>query len=460
MKAPRESSTALLDRLRVYYQRARTFLLRDIWLVDSSTTPYAKAFVVRQVQVLLIVVRGFWQDHQCLLRASALTYTTLLALVPMLAFMFAFLKGLGIQNRLEPLLIDKLAVGSEETVRMIVNYINNVQVGTLGVIGLGSLLFSTLLQLGTVEKSLNEIWGVREGRTLVRRISDYLSLLVIAPVLLLVAITATAAVKNQAVVAALLQKRLIGDAVVMVFTFLDYGAVWSAFTFFYVFIPNTRVKLVPALIGGIFAGSLWRLAQWTYIEFQVGLTRYSAIYGAFAQLPVLMVWLYISWVIVLLGAELSFACQNVTTYPFERFASLASFAAKERLVSLLYFSLVRGFRDGAGPWSAVAFAQRHRIPIRLMREMLDILTDAKLMVEDGGKPEHYVPGRDPNTTTPWHILRAIRQHGDQALGMVMELDDACATTLLNQLQEAQQQVAGRRSITQWLTEPAGASDRT
>jgi membrane protein len=211
---------------------------------------------VRPLQVVLIVLRGFFLKHQCLLRASALTYTTLLALVPMLAFMFAFLKGLGVQNQLEPLLIDKLSAGSEETVRLLIGYVNKVEVGTLGIIGLGALLFSTLLQLETIERALNEIWGVRRGRTLIRRVADYVSMMVIAPVLLLLALTVNAALKSQTLIATLLERRLIGDAMVLVFTMLPYVAMWGAFTFFYAFIPNTRVKLVPALCGGVFAGTL------------------------------------------------------------------------------------------------------------------------------------------------------------------------------------------------------------
>jgi membrane protein len=155
-------STGLLARLQALYLRARTFVIRDLWLLDPATSSYAKGFMLRPLRVVVIVMRGFFQD-QCLLRASALTYTTLLALVPMLAFMFAFLKGLGVQNLLEPLLIDKLSVGSEETVRLIINFVNNIKLGTLGAIGLGSLLLTTLLQLGTVEQSLNAIWGSAKG---------------------------------------------------------------------------------------------------------------------------------------------------------------------------------------------------------------------------------------------------------------------------------------------------------
>ena len=272
MKHMRDIVAVPVTHLYALYAWGRTFLLRDIWLIDPAATSPTRALVLRPLQVVLIVLRGFFWDHQCLLRSSALTYTTLLALVPMLAFMFAFLKGLGVQNMLEPWLIDKLSVGSADTIHLIIDYVNNIKVGTLGAIGLGSLLFSTILQLRTVEHTLNEIWGVRAGRPLLRQISDYVSVMVIAPVLLLLAITVNAALRNQVVVALLLKLPYIEDALVLMLT---YVAVWGVFTFSYAFIPNTRVRLVPALLGGVVAGTLWHLTQRAYIDFQVGVSEVS-----------------------------------------------------------------------------------------------------------------------------------------------------------------------------------------
>lgn len=457
MKNMQNVSTKPPGVFQTMYQRGHQFLLRDIWLVDSASVSSMRSFWVRQLQVVVIVLRGFFMDHQCVLRASALTYTTLLALVPMLAFMFAFLKGLGVQNQLEPILIERLAVGSEETVKLIINYINNVKVGTLGVIGLGALLFSTLLQLGAVERSFNQIWGVREGRTLVRKLADYISIMVVTPLMLTLAIAATATVKSQALVTALMETYLIGNAMIVAFTLLPYVAVWLAFTFFYIFIPNTRVQIVPALFGGFIGGMLWQLAYQGYITFQVGMAKYQAIYGAFAQLPVLMIWLYISWVIVLLGAEVVFACQNAGTYALERFASYTSFHMREWLASAVYFSLAQTFSKGAGPWSAVRFAHQHRIPIRLLREILDILVHEKFLVEDAANPEHYVPGRDPDTVTPWHILYTLRHYGKHDIDDVLKLQDVCATAVMEQVEEAAQEVAGSRSMVQWLTEQQSAA---
>lgn len=448
-------TTKVLARLRALYERLHTLVTRDIWLLDTPQPPPTtglQGFLLRQLRVVLIVGRGFFLDHQCLTRAAALTYTTLLALVPMLAFMFAFLKGLGLQNVLEPILLARLPVASEDFVRQVVSYVNNVQVGTLGVLGLGSLLFTTILQFGTVEQALNDIWGVRTGRPLLRKIADYISIMVIGPVVLVLAIGINTALQHQTLLTTLMEQRLVGDALLLLFVFLPYLALWSAFAFLYAFLPNTQVKLLPALMGGILGGTLWQLGLGVYIDFLIGTTRFEAIYGAFAQLPVFMVWVYLSWVVTLLGAEVTFACQNAATYHLERLTHSASFYVKEWLAITLYFSLTRTFTAANALWSALAFAQHHGVPIRLLREVLDILQSEGLLVEVSRAPEHYVPGRHPDTITPWQILRALRHHGDRSLEDLLALHDAQATALVSRLEEVAQQTAGARSVTQWLAE--------
>ena len=338
------------DRVQTAYHRMHRFMMHDIWLIDALGM---RGIVFHQLRIVFIVLRGFFHDHHCLLRAAALTYTTLLALIPMLAFMFAFLKGLGGQKQLESL-IDWLQLPmAEDTVRQIIDYVSNIKVGTLGAIGLGSLFFTTILQLGNVESSFNVIWGVRSGRSLLRKITDYVSVMVIAPVALLVALAANVALRQQTEivltkVAKWFGTQVIGEAMVIAFTLLPYVAIWLTFTFFYAYLPNTRVKIVPALLGGFIGGMLWQAAQWVYIDFQIGMANLQAIYGAFAQLPVLMLWIYISWVVTLLGAEVTFAHQNATTYPLERLARSTSFYVKEWLANALYFSMVHAFIAGTG----------------------------------------------------------------------------------------------------------------
>jgi membrane protein len=406
------------------------------------------------LRVLFIVGRGFWFDHHCLLHASSLTYTTLLSLVPMLAFGLAFLKGLGVYNLLEPLLLGLLSTVSEETVHMLLNYASNIEVRALGSIGLGTLVLTTMLQVGNVERALNEIWGVRTDRPLLRKIADYASVLVLGPVALLLATGINARLHGPMFVTDWLGMRVIGDAVTLfstgLATILPYVALWLVFAFFYAFLPNTRVRPIPALIGGVVGGTLWQIAQWVYIAFQVGVANAQAIYGALAQLPVLMLWIYVSWVTTLIGAEVAYACQHVTTYFPARLVQGASFYVREWLAQTLYFALVHAFVDGSGPWSAVAFAQQYHIPWRLLENTLEPLREAGLILETATMPDHYVPGRDPATITPWHILQALEHHGDQTLAGMITLHDPLTMHLMTQVEKAQQQTAGAHSIPQWL----------
>lgn len=438
------------DRVQMAYRRMHRFMMHDLWLIDALGI---RGIVLRQLRIVFIVLRGFFYDHHCLLRAAALTYTTLLALVPMLAFMFAFLKGLGVQNKLEPILLSRLPVTSEDVVRLIFDYVNHLKVGTLGAIGLAALLLTTILQLANMEGAFNEIWGIRKGRSLLRKLTDYVSVMVLAPLVLFVALGINATLRQQTLLKTLLAQRVIGEAVVLLFTLLPSVVIWSAFTFLYAYLPNTRVKIVPALLGGFMGGMLWQVTQWIYIDLQIGMTNLQAIYGAFAQLPMLMIWIYISWVITLFGAEVTFAQQNATAYPLERLARTTSFYVKEWLANALYFSMVRTFMAGRGPWSAQDFARQHGIPIRLLREILAILEDEQLLLQAATAPDHYLPGRHPDTMTPWHVLRALRHHGDRNMETLLTRRDPRAAALTTRVEDAIQQAAGERSVSQWLTDP-------
>jgi len=255
----------LLMGLLALYQRARLFVGRDIWRADLVARSFLRAVWVYPLRVLLIVGRGFWLEHHGLLHASSLTYTTLLSLVPMLAFMLAFLKSLGVQNLLEPFLFDVLSMVSEDTVRILIGYASNIEVSTLGGLGLATLLVTTVLQVGNFEQSLNEIWGVRTARPLLRKIADYASFLALGPIALLMATSINTRLHSPTFLTTWLSMRVVGEAVTLfstvLSTVLPYIALWLVFAFFYAFLPNTRVRAIPALIGGVIGGTLWQIAR-------------------------------------------------------------------------------------------------------------------------------------------------------------------------------------------------------
>ncbi len=217
-----------------------------------------------------------FEKHQGGLRVSALTYTTVLALVPFLAIVLSVLKGLGVQNNLEPLLLKLMGDSSSEHVTRIIGYVNHTNAGSLGAIGIIMLVVTMLALMSTIEEAFNITWGVRETRPFRRRFSDYLSVVIFGPLLMVVAVSMTSAMESRAMVKWLITSAGLGGAVHFIFRFLPYLSVWGALTFLYIYIPNVKVNFRSALLGGIIAGTLWQLAQWGYFHFQVGVGAYNA----------------------------------------------------------------------------------------------------------------------------------------------------------------------------------------
>jgi membrane protein len=341
--------------------------------MDASDKRWWRRFLLSQGQVLTLVVRGFFADG-CMLRASALTFTTLLSLVPLLALMFSVLKGLGVQNELEPLLFEQLAVGGNEAVTKIVEYINNTNVARLGTYGLIVLIITVLTLLSNIEKSFNSVWGVEETRPILRRFTDYFSVVTIGPIFVVVAISMTSTMKSQHLVQALLERQYVGEALLTLFEILPFMVMWLVFAGLYLFMPNVKVSPRAALIGGIFGGTLWQVSQWGYLNFQVGVARYNAIYGTMAALPILMVWIYLSWMIVLLGLEMTYATQNLRTIRQDIRGARVNFASIELIALTILLFVGRRFYLGKPALGQDEMATHLDVPPRLLHSVLDELT--------------------------------------------------------------------------------------
>lgn len=446
------------NKLKSWYQRCYTLLWHEIWCLDETTASRAYGWFLRVVRVVLIAGWGFFSKHHGQLRAAALTYTTMLVLVPLLAFMVAFLKGFGVQDQLEPFFLGQLPPDAAEAMRLAFQAVGNVDARTLGVIGLVALLVTTILQISTIEQALNAIWDVKAGRSLPRKMTDYVSILVIAPMTIVLVTAVNTTLRHHTLVTMLLQQRLIGEAMFGLFTIASYVALWLVFAFLYSFLPNTRVPAATALLGGIVGGSLWHLAQWGYLTFQLGVGRYQAIYGALAQLPAFMVWIYLSWVAILIGAEVTWACQFASRPPQGIGAMPLSSYDRERLGSALYFDVAEAFTSSSRLWSATQFAQQYRLSLTQVQELLAPLQAAGLLLSTAATADHYVPGRELATLTPWHILRTLRHYGDRDGSPTMP-SDLLATTLLHQVEETMEQRTSSQSVLQYLDNAAMSSFR-
>ncbi len=364
--------------------------------------PSRQGRVVRAARVL---AGSLWKfnDDRGFLRASALTYSSLLSIVPLLALMFSVLKGLGVQRHLEPLLLEHLAVGNKEVISRIVEYVDRTRVGSLGAVGLVTLVLTAVAVIGNVERSLNDIWRVGRGRSLVRKVSDYLSLLIVGPILLFASISLTTTLQSPAV---LERVRLVGAVLPVLLRFAPFVAVWVAFTALYVILPNRRVPLLSALLGGVTAGTVWQVAEWAYIRFQFGVTRYNAIYGALAQLPILLVWMYLSWCIVLWGAELAFV-HHLPGRGLLLRARRTLWVPRLDTAWELLGEVVRRFARGEpGPTETDLVGLAGAEPSETS-EVLARLSEEGLLVETQDDPPRLVPARCPDRTTAAEVVVAV-----------------------------------------------------
>ena len=393
-------------------QRIKSFL----WEQNPADLSLFQRVVLRQVQTVALVGRDFG-INQCLLRASALTYYSMLSIVPLLALTFALLKAFGVQNALEPLIMEKLNVGDGEAVRVIMGYINNTQVGKMGAFGLMFLLVAVISLLTNVEKSFNHIWGVQDVRPLLRRFSDYLSVILVGPVLIISAISMTSSLASNDLVQKLIEMQPVGTLILLLFKVAPFMFMWLAFTVLYVFMSNIKVEWRAAFIGGVVGGTMWQFAQWAYVNFQVGVAKYNAIYGTMAALPVFMVWLYLSWVIVLFGLEVTYAKQNLRTSGQDLRGSEVSRNSYEQVAMVLLVTLADRFARGELPIRQEQLAEMLYIPPRLCRSILRMLVSVGFVSELCSRlgRQSYQLGRAAENLPLAEILKSMRDKGKQAL---------------------------------------------
>lgn len=403
-----------MSTLRTLIDRGRNFLEHELWEMDATDKPWWRRTVINQGQILALVVRGFIADG-CMLRASALTFTTLLSLVPLLALVFSVLKGFGVQNELEPLLLEQLAVGGGEAVTKIVEYINNTNVARLGTYGLVFLIVTVLTLLSNIEESFNSVWGVKETRPMLRRFTDYFSVVTIGPLLMVVAISMTSTLKSQQLVITLTEYEYVGEILLFMFEILPFVVMWLVFAGLYLFMPNVKVSPKAALIGGVFGGTLWQLSQWGYLSFQVGVARYNAIYGTMAALPILMVWIYLSWMIVLLGLEMTYATQNLSTIRQDLRGKRINFASIEFIAITVLLFVSRRFYMGKRALGQEELASVLDVPPRLLRTILEELSRLGFVVAT--THENDVAGYQPAKA-----LEKIRMH-DVIRGLAVDGSD-------------------------------------
>jgi membrane protein len=411
--------------------RIRQFLKKDIWNIRQKDLPPLRSFFFKTLKVVVLSIRGV-AKNRISLQASSLTFFSLLSIVPVLAMAFGIAKGFGFEKGLQKMLLNTFE-GQEQVAFRVMEFarglLASVKGGLVAGTGLLILFYTVIKILSHIEKAFNDIWGIKKGRSVGRQITDYLSVLLIGTVLFIMSSSVTVLITSGITLAlrkfAFLQ--FLSPGISMVLQFLPIVALWVLFTFVYVFIPNTKVNLKSGVLAGIVAGSMYYVFQWGYISLQIGIARQNAIYGSFAALPLFFTWLQISWMIVLFGAEVSFAYQNVEMFEFEEECLGVSHNFKQLLSLRVAQLVIMRFTQGEKAWGNEQISRELEIPIRLVNQILyDLVTSGILSEVMMGQERRiaYEPARDPDTLTIRHVIDALERKGSDNIPVAQsqELD--------------------------------------
>ncbi len=410
----------ILQKIDDWLARTAKFMTVDIWRIQLEELPFGKSFLVKQLRMFLLALQGFVED-KCFFRASSLTFNTLLAIVPVAAILFGVAKGFGFETRLKRELLDQFPGNAQQEVLWKVfdfaeSLLQATRGGVIAGIGLIILFWSVINVLSHIEASLNDIWEIQESRTWGRKFADYLAIMILSPLFIILSSSATVFITTQ--ITLLTEKigllGMISPLIFLSFKLIPYVLVWILFTIVYILMPNTRVSLKAGLMAGIIAGTIFQIVQWGYISFQIGATRYNAIYGSFAALPLFLLWVQVSWWVVLFGAELSFAHQNVATYEYEPESRRVSPAFRKVLTLQIAHLLVKHFANGERPLTDTEIRARLKMPIRQVHTILYDLVQCRVVSETRTNVDRqfaYQPARDINTITIQSVIDAIDHSG-------------------------------------------------
>jgi len=425
---------------------------------DFPTLPMVKRKLYSLIKILWIVFKGVKEDRLTL-RASSMTYIFLISLVPFLMLSFSLAKGLGVDSKVKDELgelIVTLPEGTAETLNKVIATVESADFKALGTIGLLLALLTSLKLMTNVEVTFNHIWGIKYNRTFARRFADYLSIIVTVPLLVLLSSSVSAFLSSETVLKEMTD--FFGPLARFYGQLMGLAGIFSiilAFTVLYMLMPNTKVKISAALTGGAIAGISWKLMQVLYIKFQIGVGSANALYGTFAAIPFFLAWVYVSWLIVLFGAEVSFSVQHRRTYELEDFAAAAGYRIKTVLATLVLVKICKDFEKGVHNFNAVDFADDYRIPHRLVQDVLFVLASKNVIrkIED---ENHYLPARQVADLSLKDVRKAFEGESSDYLDRIGQHADCkpvldAYNTLANELAERERLVT--------LTELIAVADR-
>ncbi len=398
-----------------FFSKAVKYLTEDIWRIQKFELSRPHVLIINTVRILYLAIKGFIYD-KCQQKASALTFYSLMSVVPMVALLYGIALGFGFDETLKSELTNKM-VGQEEVLNYILllaeKYVKSTKSGLIIGVGLIILFWSVMQVLGNIEQSFNDIWEVKSSRNFARKFTDYIALMIVAFLFLVSSssmIVFVSAKFNDYEALSYVGK--------MLSMLLPYVLICFAFTMLILIMPNTKVNFVSALVGGVVAGVLFQVLQYYFINFMVGVSRYNAIYGSFAALPLFLFWMQASWLIVMFGAEISFAVQNVNSFEFEADTKNVSLEYKRIVALMVCYEVIKRFEKGEEPLNSLKLSMALKFPIRLINEILYDLVRCKVLIEvtiESSGITSYNPALDINQLTISKILDMLETTGSNNL---------------------------------------------
>ena len=400
------------------FPKITDFIQSHIWELPLDQLPRWQSPLIKQVRVLILAFKGFNRD-KCQLRAAALTFYSILSLIPILAMVFGIAKGFGFEQTLELLLQEKIAsrdMVAQEGLDWIISKAKLLLESTRGSliagVGLIVLMWAATRVLRHIEAALNDIWEIKNSRPWIRNFTDLLSIMVVAPILFILAQSTTVFI--TAIIQDLSKgMKLLGHLFLLI-KLVPFGLIWLLFTMIYVVVPNTKVNFKSALVAGVIVGTIFQLSQWIFFKSQMGISKYNAIYGSFAFLPLLLIWIQTAWLILLLGAEIAFANQHINRYEFALGSQEVKPSFKKLVTLLITNLLVKNFVEAKSSLTAEEISAILHAPVRLVRQCITDLMNSKIINEVGKKNSQdtsYQPARSVENLSVSFVLQAIDEHG-------------------------------------------------
>ncbi len=387
------------------------FLKKDLWNIDLKKLTRPKILVVKSLRLISFTAREL-MNNELQLRAVSLVYTTLLSIVPLIAFSFSILQSFGVvNNQLEPILQNFLAPLGEQGIQIsqkILEFVGNMKVGVLGTLGLLTLIYTVFSMIKKIDDSINVIWKVHRGRGILKRLTNYISLTVLGPILMFVILGLTASLASNTIVEKLAHYKTFGALIIIWGTILPYLLISAVFTIIYLIVPNTKVRIIPALIGGIVAGIFWQISSQLFAKGVASSTKYFAIYSSLAIVILFMIWQYISWLIVLLGAQISYCAQKIDYSGINLKSNQVSSKLKERISLSVMYLVGKNFFEGSKNLSLDQIVDITNMPYEFVHSSIRELSMNNLIIESAESPTTYIPAKDLELISLEEIINVSR----------------------------------------------------